>query len=53
LVDIGYNKLAGAGKKSILSSVEQMMNVRLNGSHDMYGDGDAAGKIVDAISKYL
>jgi UDP-GlcNAc3NAcA epimerase len=53
LVNIGYNKLAGAGKEKILSSVNEMMDVRLNGSHDMYGDGNAAGKIVDAIKSYL
>jgi UDP-GlcNAc3NAcA epimerase len=51
LVHQGFNALAGADEEKILSLFKQNMNKSVDGRDQLYGDGNAAGKIADALMK--
>ena len=53
LVENGYNKLVGADRDKILLAVNEMINKKIDFSHDIYGNGHAAEIIVDAILESL
>lgn len=45
----GFNVLAGADKRQILEAVNEFARTDLNWELNLYGDGDAGGKIVEQI----
>jgi UDP-GlcNAc3NAcA epimerase len=49
LISGGFNKLAGANKQDIISSYKSMLNVRLDFTADLYGNGLAAERIVSLL----
>ena len=49
LVQNGFNVLAGADKEKIIASVNSMLTNSSDFSMDLYGDGHAGEKIVDAL----
>ena len=53
LVEGGYNTLAGAKKTNILKSFRQMMSKKVRFSKNLYGDGNASGKIAKIIHYFL
>lgn len=52
LVDNGFNVLAGADRERIKQGVQQMLSNQPDFSMDLYGDGHAGEKIVDALLTY-
>jgi UDP-GlcNAc3NAcA epimerase len=53
LVENGHNILAGADKQKIISGVKNSLSKRFHSTTDLYGGGNAAKNIVDAIKKYI
>lgn len=53
LVEHGYNRLAGTDPKRIMSAVEEFLVTPLEFNHNLYGDGQAATRIVDILQKAL
>lgn len=51
LVECGYNLLAGADKNDILKSFQQLKSVKNSFQEDLYGDGNAAGKITTSFNE--
>jgi UDP-GlcNAc3NAcA epimerase len=49
LVDGGYNHLTGADRKQIVSGADQALASKPDWKRELYGDGDASGKIVEAL----
>lgn len=52
LVEEGFNKLGGAGSAGILWAFEEMRNRTCVADADVYGKGNAAKKIVEAMHRY-
>lgn len=52
LVDNGFNILTGADKDMIKQGVHQMLSNKPDFSKELYGDGHAGEKIVDALLTY-
>jgi UDP-GlcNAc3NAcA epimerase len=53
LVDRNVNSLAGANREKIVSLFHANMNKTVGSKSDLYGDGNASGKIADYLSKSL
>lgn len=51
LVEHGYNRLAGTDPERILSAVDAFLAGPLNFSHNLYGDGHAASRIVNVLQE--
>lgn len=51
LVDAGVNHIVGTDKDSILEAVSNSRNVNIEHSK-LYGDGNAAQRIVEIIANY-
>jgi len=51
LVEHGFNTLTGADKNKILNAVEQMLNKSLDFSIKLYGNADAAVKIIETLKQ--
>ena len=51
LVENGFNKLVGANKNLIISSVEQMLSKKIDFSLNLYGKGKASENIVENLLK--
>ncbi|MBK7430438.1 MAG: UDP-N-acetylglucosamine 2-epimerase (non-hydrolyzing) [Bacteroidetes bacterium] len=53
LVENGFNKLVGADKDEIISSVRSLSDRKFESSVELYGGGHACSRIVEAIEKYI
>jgi UDP-GlcNAc3NAcA epimerase len=53
LVDAGVNQLAGDDGRDILAAYRALTSKPLDFSEQYYGDGNAAGSIIDIIRKFL
>jgi len=53
LLSLGCNVLAGADKQKILSSVDSMLNYKFKSEDGVYGSGNAAEMIIQAIEQHL
>ena len=51
LVEHGFNTLTGADKNKILNAVKQMLNKTLDFSIKLYGNADAAVKIIETLKQ--
>ena len=51
LVDNGFNKIAGADTTTILNAFNEMINLRIDFSKQLYGNGKAGEKIIKYLVK--
>lgn len=51
LINSGVNSLVGANKKTILESADDVMNTKISFPEGLYGNADAANKIVDYLAR--
>lgn len=52
LVEVGANKIVGANKTSILNAANSFLHKKPSFSQNLYGNGDAAKKIIDVLLNY-
>jgi UDP-N-acetylglucosamine 2-epimerase len=52
-VETGWNNVVGASRSAILKAVRSYLESPPKEHPDLYGDGDAASRIVSTICKHL
>jgi UDP-GlcNAc3NAcA epimerase len=53
LVDNGFNILAGANSEKIFEAYQNSMQANIDFNVDLYGDGNASGKIAEEIINFI